>query len=248
MDNLETVYRALLQAEPASDELARLEAFKLRYQIYCLERGYEDPARFPDGREQDHFDGRARHVLVSARHDRRPLGTSRLVLDDGSPGSLPIEQHGSVSIARQLARAREHGGAQLAEVSRLAVTRELPSATQELGLVDENIERLQLRQAHVTMGLVALLFHQSWKADVTHWVALMAPALLRVMARIGLHLYPIGAVVEHRGLRQPVMARVDDLWAGVNRQSAHLAQLVHALGVPAEPNWMRTEVAYAKSP
>jgi hypothetical protein len=33
------------------------DVFRLRYQVYCLEKGFEDAARFPDGCERDRYDG-----------------------------------------------------------------------------------------------------------------------------------------------------------------------------------------------
>ena len=38
---------------------------------------------------------------------------------------------------------------------------------------------------------------------ITHIVAMMEPALLRLLRRLGIEFHPVGALVEHHGLRQP---------------------------------------------
>jgi hypothetical protein len=35
----------------ADDQWSRHIHHQLRYQVFCLETGYEDPAQFPDGEE-----------------------------------------------------------------------------------------------------------------------------------------------------------------------------------------------------
>jgi len=52
-----------------------LEAsYALRYQVYCLETGYEDASAFPDGLERDGDDAHSVHGLVyyRARRDGTP--------------------------------------------------------------------------------------------------------------------------------------------------------------------------------
>src|SRR4051812_44183546 len=48
------------------------EAYRLRHQVYCLERGYEAGQ---GGVERDGFDAHARHVLLRRRATRQVVGT-----------------------------------------------------------------------------------------------------------------------------------------------------------------------------
>lgn len=234
MNDLSEMYLCALVAQAAQDAESKCAAFRLRYNVYCLERGFEDVSRFPERMERDAYDHYACHALVRTRGlDGAPVGASRLVLDRAAQGALPIEDHGSTSVAKQLAHVRETTGCRLAEVSRLAVTRELP---QRFRLP---AAPARVRSQHVTLGLVALLFQQSWQHGITHWAALMEPGLIRVLARLGLHFYPIGTMIEHRGARQPVMAAVSDLWEGMQEEAPGrpVARLAQEFGVPREAEW-----------
>jgi len=131
LEDLTEVYRRVLLASAAEDMVSRRAAFRLRYKVYCVERGFEDISRYPERMEWDSYDGHARHVLVRARSRRGGVvGASRLVVDTACQGGLPIESHGSVGVCRQLAHVREHPDVRLAEVSRLAVTRGFAEALQ----------------------------------------------------------------------------------------------------------------------
>ena len=68
-------------------------AYRLRYQVYCVENPFEDPARCPDGREIDEDDHRSVHTLLIHRRSGVAAGTSRLIMPrlDGE-GPLPIQR------------------------------------------------------------------------------------------------------------------------------------------------------------
>src|SRR5947209_9449313 len=60
-----------------------LEAQRLRFRVYCEERGFEPGT---DGLEQDAFDPASRHVLVRSRNTGTVLGTVRVVLSEMTKG------------------------------------------------------------------------------------------------------------------------------------------------------------------
>src|SRR5688572_31507692 len=60
-------------------ELIR-RAQEIRYQVYCVERQFENPADHPDRREKDKLDGHSVHSLLIHRMTGHALGTVRLVL------------------------------------------------------------------------------------------------------------------------------------------------------------------------
>ena len=70
------------------------QAFKLRYQVYCMETGFEDRAAFADRRERDAFDTHAAHGVIRDRISGTSLATVRLVMPDSQHGcsQFPIEQ------------------------------------------------------------------------------------------------------------------------------------------------------------
>lgn len=54
------------------------QSYRLRYQVYCVERGFLDPANYPDGREVDEFDAHSVHLGVFDADDHM-IGTARLI-------------------------------------------------------------------------------------------------------------------------------------------------------------------------
>src|SRR5271165_5688455 len=106
------LFNRFLTVVPADSESLLDEVFRLRFQVYCAERGFESAADFPDGRERDRDDLRSLHFLVLDRATGRAVGTVRLILprmgDDlpvlrliGTsgrwPADLPLATTGEVS-------------------------------------------------------------------------------------------------------------------------------------------------------
>ena len=52
---------------PANTPELLREVYRMRYEVYCLEMGFERPEQFPDGLERDDYDRRARHCLLQHR-------------------------------------------------------------------------------------------------------------------------------------------------------------------------------------
>ena len=245
MNNLPSVYDNALLAQLADSPTSQELAFQLRYQVYCKERGFELEDRFPLGLERDEHDARALHILVRNRSCGAPLGVSRVLLDDPCGQTcLPVETHGCAAVRERLARLRDTENVHVAEISRFAVTR--------------NIGHVMPRQqsvssAHVSMGVVAMIFAQSWCHDVTHWIGLLGASLPRFLRRLGIICKPIGSVIEYRGKRQPVIADLRDVWQGVARRNPDLIRLaerfagegplpVHQLVASAAMNEQRSAV------
>jgi N-acyl amino acid synthase of PEP-CTERM/exosortase system len=61
------------------------EVFRLRHQVYCVERGHQDlPGDV--GEEFDAFDAHSRHVLLRQADDGEAVGTARLIcINPGVP-------------------------------------------------------------------------------------------------------------------------------------------------------------------
>ena len=53
------------------------QAYRLRYQVYCVEHSYEAGQ---NGIERDEYDDIARHAVVRWRHTGEVVGTVRLIL------------------------------------------------------------------------------------------------------------------------------------------------------------------------
>ena len=64
--------------------------YRVRYQVYCLECGFRDPAEYPYKMEWDEYDESSLHY-VAITDSGEVVGTVRLVLD--SHLGFPLENH-----------------------------------------------------------------------------------------------------------------------------------------------------------
>lgn len=188
-----------------ADNPTTLEAaHSLRYQVYCLERKFENPDEHASGMEFDEFDSHALQGVLFHRPTERPIGTVRMILPaDCSAGGLPIE------------RLLRENGMDLAdyvrvdncvEVSRFAISKEFRRRwTDDLTVATHPLSPQEAsRQANLAfLSMVQFVLRESIERKVLYWTAVMEPMLLRMLARMGIHFRPIGPVVCHHGLRQP---------------------------------------------
>lgn len=175
--------------EDVATEESRLDVFRLRYQIYCLEHNFEAGSL---GIESDEFDRRARHALIRRRADGSPVGTVRLVPPAGprSGVRLPMERAGTFPHLRTLPMHRT------AEISRFAISKTVTERD---------------RPALLRLCLIRAVFMISGRMGLTHWCALMEPSLLRLLRGSSIHFHPVGTLVEHHGMRQPSWAGIADI-------------------------------------
>ena len=171
--------------ELASSAETAEEAYRLRHQVYCLERGYE-----PDngGLETDAFDAHARHVVLRRKSTGLVVGTVSLVLSslDAPERSWPMQRVCDPSLLSHLSPATT------AEVSRFAVSKQRRGVSR----AGDALMRLAL-----VRGLVQL----SNEIGITHWCAVMERTLLRLLQASAIHFQPLGPLVEYHGLRQPAV-------------------------------------------
>jgi N-acyl amino acid synthase of PEP-CTERM/exosortase system len=197
------LFNRYLSVVPADTPSLLDQAFRLRFQVYCVERGFESPSDHPDSRERDRDDDRSLHSLLIDRATGLPVGTVGLILPDRG-NELPVFG---------IVRARERSATVLpeettAEVSRFAVAksfrrriehgwRSSSGCTAVPGSVRTDLVQL------LTFGLIRAVVMMSALGGITHIVGMMEPALLRLLTRLGIAFHPLGGLVEHHGIRQP---------------------------------------------
>jgi N-acyl-L-homoserine lactone synthetase len=174
--------------ERADTPAALQECFKLRYQVYCAERGFL-PGQ--DGIECDEYDDFSHHVALRLRQTQEVVGTVRLVLPKSPPGGddFPIQHVCDPALLRGLPRDA------VGEVSRFALAKQMRSSSPS----SSSLLRLALIQGAVML---------SAEAGHTHWLAVMEPTLLRLLGATGVHFDPLGPLVDYHGLRQPAVAEI----------------------------------------
>lgn len=203
-----TRYRAAFHSQRAdTPEMLRV-AHAIRYQVYCLERKFENAAEHDDGLECDDFDAMAFHSLVFHRSTSDAIGTARLILPRYASGGLPIER----LLRENGLRAEDHFSPDtVAEVSRFSISNRLRRRCgTELPTSGERRAK-ETCSVLPCLGLLQDLLRQSVALGLTHWAAVMEPKLLRMLAAIGIHTTPVGPLVSYHGLRQPSYCRLSEM-------------------------------------
>jgi N-acyl amino acid synthase of PEP-CTERM/exosortase system len=193
--------------EAISPELINC-ALALRYQVYCLEREFEDAAHFSNQLETDALDPRSLHGLVFHRMRGEAIGTVRLILPEFGDTPLPVQQ---LLKMLDIDTAAYLPFEQTAEVSRFAISRELRQRRSDdsLGVEDARPDPgVEYRSNLPCLGLVQILVRMSLARGISYWTALMEPKLLRMLATMGICFRPVGPLVSHHGIRQPSFCHV----------------------------------------
>lgn len=151
------------------------QIYRLRYRVFCLEKGWFNAEDFPSRLEQDAYDDYASH-LVAQDEAGNLLACVRLISEGRCPLGLPITSH--PHMAGQLP-----GGC--AEVSRLAL---LP----------------QVRDGRLLRQLVQQLEQYARRQGLQRLLMLLPDRLQRRLRRFGLPLYSLGEYGYFQGqLSQP---------------------------------------------
>jgi N-acyl amino acid synthase of PEP-CTERM/exosortase system len=184
-------FHRITEGDPLLSEL-----LALRYQVYCRERGFENPEDHLDGLEHDVYDAGAVHFAAVHSATQRVVGTVRLIVH--SDRGFPVEH--AFELNQNLSVNREH----LGEISRLALSKEYCRAF-------KGRFRWQSEARGIIDGLIRCLAQEIRKQGLTHLYAVMARGLPILLARKKLFFSPIGPEKEYHGLRAPYIGTVRDI-------------------------------------
>lgn len=196
-----TAYEVIL----ADTETARRIHYQIRYHIYCLQAGYENPAFFPEEEEKDAWDPYSAHFLVRSRETREWVGAMRLILP-GSP-SLPIEQR--TTLVPPYAVPQEGR----AELSRLCLVGQdpMPIGTDAAGqcVAFRSAMKQRRRTGEVLLALMCGAVAYSRDHGIHHWYFLTTQSLSRIVSKLTpLNMTQVGDPCWHRGERYPYITSV----------------------------------------
>jgi N-acyl amino acid synthase of PEP-CTERM/exosortase system len=199
----------------------------LRYRVYCTERAYEDPDSFPDGLEKDQYDRAAIHSVLRHRASLEVAGVVRLVRPNMEiyDGLLPIELHCRINsyFRKKISNMPRE---QIAEISRLAVSKQFRRRLGENQTIHEVIEKSEARlhceerrslMPLITLGLLRAIVAMSVEYNITYWLAVMEPQLIRLLRGFGVVLVPIGPMANYHGSRMPCAGAVSEILTGARR-------------------------------
>ncbi len=206
----------------ARSEAARRIHFRLRYEVYCRETGFEPAEQHPEGIERDAYDEHAEHFLIS--HEGRPpdarwVGAMRLIL----PGNQPLPTTANCRLFPEVAAQSWEPAL---EVSRLIVRGASPEVLYHLCQASQEYARRH--------GYRRMFF-------------LVRPALVRLLRRHGLPIEVCGAPHRHRGTRIPCLAHTETAGTALRAWRERL-QLPAAAEIPHYTAWEEPATGGAPHP
>lgn len=192
----------------ADNEELKKEIYKLRYDVYVTEFGFEKPEDHLDGYEMDMFDENSIHFAAIDRQTGQVVGSMRLVLD--SQHGFPIEDVDGVSFDDK--ESRKH----TVEISRFAVRKEYRRQREDIFFRDDSGSKAKEGLGNsgrpvVIYGLFRLLYQTSKKMGLTNWTMISEKKLHRALSLMGFRFNAIGPEVEYHGKRTPYLASLDDM-------------------------------------
>jgi N-acyl amino acid synthase of PEP-CTERM/exosortase system len=200
-----------------SDELKN-EAYKLRYQVYCVENNFESPSQFPDEMEFDDFDQRSVHYLIRHRRSEDYAATVRLILPDANnPEKLfPLEQYCEIdnhTVMQSIDRKY------LGEVSRLCVSKAFKKRKNEaytlpaIGSDRQEYYSLDEKRTFplISIALIACTVKASFENDIHYSYGTLEPPWFRLVSALGINFIKIGPLVDYHGERWPAVIKVTDM-------------------------------------
>ncbi len=158
----------MLEFRQVRSDAQMREVQRIRYEVYCQEKGFLNPCDYPDGLEQDEYDSRSVHFVAVETDDgqEKILGTLRLI----KPSSLGFPAARHFSLSRPISNPEN-----TLELSRLIVVKEA--------------RRLSV---HILMGLSKEVYLYSREQGVSDLYAILEEPLLKLLRRLGLPFNEVG--------------------------------------------------------
>lgn len=178
------------------------DIFRLRFEVYCEEKGFLAAGDYPDEMEIDEFDADAVHLVVHGDGDT-PIGYMRLI--DGANGAgYPMFAHGmTVYEDFDLPHSDE-----AIEISRMIVRSDYRHAirvTQDGFSASSNLPACDAKNASdlVQFKLLRLMYRHALENDAGWIYAAMEPTLHRKFRMMGIPFGAIGPSADYFGEVRP---------------------------------------------
>ena len=177
------------------------ESYRLRYQVYCVEREFLDRDTYPDQLEVDEFDRYAWH-FGTIDSTGRLVATARLV--PPSILGLPLLRRCSIfpeEVELYLPHQR------IVEVSRLSMSRIALSTGVSAGSSGSSVRPIRSKASRnsVSYSLYRGLYQESKRAGFSHWAVATEPSLQRAVSGYGFPFRAIGPAIDYFGPVTPYL-------------------------------------------
>ncbi len=204
-----------------NDEEVLKDTFRMRFQVYAEEFGFEKKEDHPGGLETDEYENNSVHCACLNEQDA-VVGTIRLVFD--SEKGFPME-HAVPDIAFVGEKPARN---KIAEISRLTVSKDLRRRKEdgiygvesyltvsEGGILpdDGNIpEEFQARKNPIiVLGLYQIMYHESRRRGITHWYMITEKKLFHALTKYGFLFHQVGNPVWYHGERIPYLGIIKEV-------------------------------------
>jgi N-acyl amino acid synthase of PEP-CTERM/exosortase system len=207
----------------SSDESLLRSAFRLRYQIYCLECEFLAAADYPSLIEIDEYDSDAAHFCTYNREEEL-VGYVRLIIP-ASHSALPVLQRCGTLLPGIELPPLGHA----AEISRLMVRedyrRRRGDTLSGVGVDDVAVvpdSERRTKSPRILLSMFRQMYLFSLQRDIRYWFAAMESPLARVLSRMHFSFRQIGPMADYYGPVAPYMADLRELEAAVGTKNPAL--------------------------
>jgi len=145
--------------------------YRLRYKVYCEEKRWISPSKFPDKMEIDEYDEKAVHV-IAMNQDFQVVGLMRILYEKDFD-RLPYLDHPSM-------RENPYRTKNMAELSRFVIT------------ADES-------RYYVLRGLLRGIYQVCRKLDIENTVFVAEPSLPRLLTMFKYYTEPVSSPIKYYG-------------------------------------------------
>ncbi|EIW87817.1 hypothetical protein AGRI_14900 [Alishewanella agri BL06] len=192
------------QIKRAFTAAEQLQCFRLRHLVYCEELGFEPTNS--SAIEQDHYDARASHYLLQHRQTDSLAGTMRMVYCRQPDDKLPLTRYFQTGFNKPDLAPSAFAFDSVCELSRLALANDFRRQQLNHNPALSQLNPLQVTQSqshyrYLAAGLYLAALEQAFNEGISHAYALVAPALARMLNRVGFQFQQISNAIELNGSR-----------------------------------------------
>ena len=174
------------------------QIFKLRYQVYTIERPFLSSEDYPDQLEQDDFDNQSVH-FAAFDEEERILGSVRMIL--AHPRMVPVKKYCPGVSLEEICQPQK-----AAEISRLVISKKSRHMFRANNISEEE----------VVIGLCQAMYDECVAEGITHTFALMEKTLWHLLRRYGFQFHCLGHEVDVYGPVKPYVCAIAAIeWAEI---------------------------------
>ncbi len=192
------------------------QSYRLRYQVYCVERRFLPAADYPDRLERDSFDADSIHV--AAIDDRGSVAATARIVKPNIAG-LPLFRYCTVF---PRSTALDDAGTTAVEISRVSISRRyawpgdgLPGSVlvtgPDAGTPPAGAGERRRRSGEPFLTLLKAIVAGAWSVNATHLIFAMERALQRWLTHYGFPCRLSGPEVEYYGRVAPYILSLAEL-------------------------------------